>query len=99
MPLSIVIDKNILGWAEKRKDQLLETYAQIFRVGTGYELPQRSADIEVAKFCKENACDLLTADTTAYLYYFEAGIKSVHITKYDEDTKADNYVLLVRIID
>lgn len=96
---NLVIDHDILGWAEKRKVQLLETYQQIFRVGIGYEIPQRTADEKVALLCKEKNCDLLTADTRAYLHYFASGITSVQITKYGEDVKADKHVLLIRIIE
>lgn len=98
MSRNIVIDHDILGWAEKSRDQLSLEYSKIYRVGIGYDLPQRTADDKVAAFCKEYDCDLLTADTTAYMHFFEAGITSVQITKYAEEVKSDKNILLIRIV-
>ena len=98
MPRNLVVDHNILGWAEKRKEAILKTYGQIFRVGIGYELPRRSSDKEVAVFCKENDCDLITADNTAYTNYFEAGIGEVNISRYNWDAKGDIPIFLIRIV-
>ena len=99
MARNLVVDKNILGWAERRKEQLSQSYKSIFRVGPGYELPQRSADGVVAMFCKEKDCDLITSDTKAYLHYFTVGIPGVRISKYGLDEDNDAPVLLIQIVD
>lgn len=98
MSRNLVVDHNILGWAEQRKDQLLQTYERIFRIGIGYELPQRSSDNDAALFCLKNNCDMITFDSTAYTHYFEAGIPAVRISRLNWDVKGDAPVYLIRII-
>jgi hypothetical protein len=92
-----VIDKNILGWGDKHSEEILRKYEKIIKVGEG-ELPQRIVDQKIASYCKENDCDLFTADSTAYIHYFEAGIHAVKITQYDWIKEGDNPVFLIQII-
>jgi hypothetical protein len=98
MASNLVVDRDILGWADGQKARLLKTYESIIPVG-GDTLPQRSADREVAIFCKENDCDLLTGDAKAYLHYFQAKIPAVRIFQYDWDVRGGKPVLLIQIID
>lgn len=93
----VVIDKNILGWGNQHSEELLRKYEKIINVG-GDVLPQRSVDKEIAAYCKKHDCDLFTADSTAYIHYFEAGIKTVQISQYDWIKKGDNPVYLIKII-
>lgn len=95
---NLVVGRDILEWADERKERLLKTYERFILVG-GDTLPQRSIDKEVAIFCKENNCDLLTGDTEAYLHYFEAKIPAVRIFQYDWDIKGDKLILLIQILD
>jgi len=97
MSLNLLLDYNILGWAEKRKDQFLKTYGRILRVGT--DIPRRNKDIHIAAMCKEENCDLLTSDAKAYTHYFSAGIELVQITKFGWDEKNEAPVYLVRILE
>lgn len=93
----VVIDKDILGWGTEHKPDLLKSYEEVLMVGSIPDLPQRSSDKEVATFCMNNDCDLLTGDLKAYDHYFTAGVRTVQITAYDWIHKADKRVYLIEI--
>ncbi len=95
---NLVVDRDILGWADGQKSRLLKTYESIVLVGAD-TLPQRSTSREVAIFCKENNCDLLTGDAKAYLHYFQAQIPAVRIFQYDWDVRGGKPILLIQILD
>lgn len=94
----IVIDKDIIGWGNLHEKQLSNNYAKILKVGIDPDLPQRKRDDEIASYCKDNDCDLLTADNEAYTYYYNVNIKTVEITRYGYDEKAEKYIYLIKII-
>jgi hypothetical protein len=94
----VVIDKDILGWGEEHKEKLLKHYVDVLMVGDSPNLTQRSFDREVASYCKNNNCDLLTGDRTAYDHYFEAGVTTVQITAYDWYKSGDRRIYLIRIV-
>ena len=95
----IVIDKDIIGWGNLHEKQLSNDYVRILKVGIDPDLPQRKRDDEIASYCRDNECDLLTADTEAYTHYFEVNIKTVAITRYSYDEKADKRIYLIQIIE
>jgi hypothetical protein len=97
--LKVVIDKDILGWADEHKEELLKEYNEVLQVSKHQDLPQRSFDEKIAEYCRQNGCDLMTGDAKSYTHFFEAGIKSVRITKRDFWKKADKPVYLVHIED
>src|SRR5437899_11988463 len=97
MATRIVIDKDILGWGEEHKRELLEKYVDVLLVSKHPDLPQRSFDETIARYCRKNGCDLMTGDAKSYTHFFEAGIKSVKITKYGWWKKGDRPVYLIRI--
>lgn len=97
MPKCVVIDKDILGWADQHSSDLFKIYQNIIKVGNHPELNQRSFDQNIAEFCRRNDCDLLTGDARSYTYFFKAGIKEVKISKYDDWKIADKPVYLVQI--
>lgn len=96
---TVIIDHDILGWGNEEQKELSKQYRRILKVGQDPELPQRSFDDKVASYCKDNNCDLLTADRTAYTHYFDAGIKTIQMTKYAWWKEGDRPVYLIRIID
>ncbi|HEY4673107.1 MAG TPA: hypothetical protein VIH03_02980 [Nitrososphaerales archaeon] len=105
MSEKIVIDKDILGWADEVKGTLLKGYDKnIIKVGSRQpdgeppKLPQRSSDKQIASFCKDNGCDFATGDSTAYIHYFDVGVKTVRITRYDWWKKADKPIFLIEIV-
>lgn len=84
MASKAVIDKGIEDWAIARKDVLNGSYNQIFQVGAeGFDLDERTADDEIAAYCRDNDCDLFTPDRTFYEGFFKAKIKTVRLTNYD----------------
>lgn len=94
----VVVDKDLLGWADENTEELSKRWSEVQKVGIDADLPQRSSDMSIAAYCKDNDCDFLTADKNAYTYYFEAKIKTVQITKYDWYKKGDKPVYLIEII-
>ncbi len=94
----VVVDKDILGWANDQRDELSEQYYFVQEVGKDEEIPQRKTDAEIASYCKRENCDLLTADKSAYIHFFDAGVKTVQIEKYGWYNKGDRPIYLIRII-
>ena len=94
----VVIDKDTLGWAKEHEKELLQQYDKILKVSEESDLPQRSFDSEVAAYCKKNECDLLTMDKTAYIYYFDVGIKTIQISREDWYQKGDRPVYRIKIM-
>ena len=99
MAKKVVVDKDILGWAEDNEKEISNEFKEIFRVGEDPRLPQRSFDSSIASFCKANNCDLLTADKNAYTHYFEAGIKTIQISKYAWYKEGDRPIYLIKIVE
>ncbi len=95
----VVIDHDILGWGEEQEQELAKLYTKILKVGIDAELPQRSFDVKVASYCKNHDCDLLTGDKTAYMHYFDAGIKTIQMTRYAWYQDGDRPVYLIKIVD
>ncbi len=78
-------------------EELLKEYQGVFQVGKHPELSQRSFDEKIAKYCRENDCDLITGDAKSYTHFFGAGIKAVRISRRDWWQKGDRPVYLVKI--
>lgn len=93
----VVIDKDILGWADEHKEELRSAYQNILAVGKHPDLPQRSSDKDIATYCKQKGCDLITGDAKSYTYFFSAGISWVKISQRDLWKKADKAIYLVQI--
>jgi hypothetical protein len=92
----VVIDKNILGWSDKNREELLASYEAVLQVGKHPDLSQRDVDETIALYCMKHDCDLITADARAYTYFFDAGARSVRIQRRDWDKKSDQKIYLVR---
>jgi hypothetical protein len=99
MAKQIVIDKDVLGWGEEHRTELLEHYDFVLQVSKHLDLPQRSFDESIAAYCRENNCDLITGDAKSYTHFFEAGIRSVRITRYGWWERGDRPVYLIQIED
>jgi len=93
MARQVVIDRDILGWVDEHTDELSRKYQNVLPVSKHPDLPQRNSDVENAKYCKQNDCDMITGDTTAHTHFFEAGIKSVRITKMEPLKDKDIYLI------
>ncbi len=94
-----VIDKDILGWGDDHAREIVARYNEKLEVGKHSDLPQRSFDSDVARYCKANDCVLFTGDQRAYTHFFEAGIKTIQVSQYDWYQQADKPVYLIKIID
>jgi hypothetical protein len=96
MSKRVVIDRDVLGWADEHRESLLERYESILQVSKHPDLPQRSFDQTIAAYCRRNDCDLITGDAKSYTHFFEAGIEEVIITRLEKWEKADKYIYLVK---
>ena len=95
---NVLIDQNCKWLANADSKQLLENYDKIFVVGD--DLKQREYDENLAKFCVDNSCDLLTADNRAYTHFFVDNIiTTVQISEFVYEHKADRPIYLVKVID
>ena len=54
---TVLIDYNILGWANIREKEISKTHERIVRVGLD-ELPRRKYDEHLAQYCQDNDCDI-----------------------------------------
>ena len=64
---NVLIDQNCKWLVNEDSKKYLENYDKIFVVGV--DLKQRDYDETLATFCKENDCELLTADNRAYIHF------------------------------
>jgi len=95
----ILIDYNRRGWAEENESKIKNDYPEILQVGVPPNPPADSSDLELASFCEENNCDLLTGDKRAYASLLKNEyVKAVQISKYDMDETAKQQVYLVKIL-
>ncbi len=95
---NVLIDQNCKWLANEDSKKYLEKYDRVFVVGV--DLKQRDYDEVLATFCKDNECELLTADNRAYLHFFtEKKIKNVQVSEFVYEDKADRPIYLVKIID
>ena len=93
---NVLIDQNCKWLASDDNNDLLNHYGHIFVVGE--HLKQREYDENLATFCMDNLCDLLTADNRAYTHFFsDKRIKNVHISEFVYEHKADRPIYLVKI--
>ncbi len=96
----VVVDNDILWLADKRRDDLLKHYKEVLKVGTDPGPERRTKDNGVAAYCKANNCDLLTGDRTAYEYYFDIGVKSIQMERYDwVKGRVDKKIYLIGIVE
>ena len=95
---NVLIDQNCKWLVNEDAKKYLENYDKIFVVGV--DLKQRDYDETLAIFCKENDCELLTADNRAYIHFFsEKKIKNVQLSEFIYEDKADRPIYLVKIVD
>jgi len=87
------------GWADEKEDKIKKDYEEILRVGENPNPKMGASDEEIATFCEENNCDLLTADKKAYTDMLKnSRVKAVQISKYDWDDLGNKQVYLIKIL-
>lgn len=95
---NVLIDQNCKWLVNQDSKKLLENYHEIFVVGD--HLKQREYDENLATFCIDKSCELLTADNRAYVHFFsDKRIKHVQISEFIYEYKADRPIYLVKILD
>ncbi len=95
---NVLIDQNCKWLVNEDAKKHLENYDRIFVVGI--DLKQRDYDEALATFCKDNDCELLTADNRAYIHFFsEKKIRNVQLSEFIYEDKADRPIYLVKIVD
>ena len=86
---SVIIDHDIIGWAYRNMSKIKSQYDDINIIGknnSSEELMNNNiSDLNIAKYCLKNNCDLITADTKSYIDWFNAytGIDKLIISKFD----------------
>ena len=95
---NVLIDQNCKWLVNEDAKKHLKNYDRIFVVGI--DLKQRDYDEALATFCKDNDCELLTADNRAYIHFFsEKKIRNVQLSEFIYEDKADRPIYLVKIVD
>jgi len=67
-----VIDEDSRGCAIENSRDLKNGYSRVLTAGKNGDLPELSSDPLIASYCKENKCDLFTADKRSYTNYFDS---------------------------
>jgi hypothetical protein len=99
MTHKVLIDYDERGWADKKNEKIRKDYEEIKRVGEEPNPKMGASDEEIAIFCEENNCDLLTADKKAYTDMLKnKRVKAVQISKYDWDDSGNKWVYLIKIL-
>ena len=95
---NVLIDQNCKWLTNEDSKTLLDMFDDVFVVGD--HLKQREYDENLATFCMNNCCELLTADNRAYIHFFmDKRIKNVQISEFMYEHKADRPIYRVKIID
>lgn len=95
---NVLIDQNCKWLVNEDSKKLLNGYKKIFVVGD--DLKQREYDENLATFCVDHDCELLTADNRAYIHFFtDKRIKNVQISEFVYENKADRPIYLVKIVN
>ncbi len=93
---NVLIDKQVSNLADDEHRELLKDFDKSYVVGI--DLKQTSFDENCASFCVDKNCDFLTADAKAYTHFFKINkIKSVEISQFHYDNKAERNIYLMQI--
>jgi len=93
---NVLIDKQVSNLADNEHKELLKDFDKSYVVGV--DLKQTSFDENCASFCVDKNCDFLTADAKAYTHFFKINkIKSVEISQFHYDNKAERNIYLMQI--
>ena len=93
---NVLIDKQVSWLANDENRELIKDFDKVSVVGV--DLKQTSFDENCASCCFDKNCDFLTADTKAYTHFFKINkIKSVEISQFHYDNKAERNIYLMQI--
>jgi len=98
MTHEVLIDYDVIGWANENKSKILQNYEEIQLVGEEPNPPEGSPDEVIADYCEEHNYDLLTGDKRAYTQLLmNKRVKAVQISKFDT-YKENKQIYLVKIL-
>ncbi|MDE0526158.1 MAG: hypothetical protein OXI27_06140 [Thaumarchaeota archaeon] len=97
MNRGVLIDYQLAGWSIENEPQIRKNYSDIHRVGKPNVLADDSTDSELASFCLERGCDLMTCDKEAYAPMLKKrGVKFVQIHEYDMNEKSGQQIYVIK---
>ena len=98
MAKRVLIDEGKSHLESEHRDKILRSYGEILCVGGDGAPSSGSSDAEIAAFCEDRCCDLLTGDARAYTRLLDVGrIEEVRISKYLYDDKSGQQVYRIRM--
>ena len=99
MTRCVLIDYQTRGWAEKSEQTIEKEYKDIHYVGTEPNPAASAPDWEIASFCVENGCDLLTKDQRSYTWLLDVpNVEAIRISKYSMDRSHGVPIYLMKIL-
>ena len=97
MNRGVLIDYHLVGWSAKNEQQIRKKYSDIHRVGEQNVLAADRSDSELASFCLERGCDLMTCDKKAYAPMLKKrSIRFVQIYEYDMNKESDQQIYVIK---
>lgn len=84
---TVVIDYQLRGWAKNSEEKIKQTYKNIKYVGEPPNPPSDASDSTIALHCRENKCDMLTSDKSAYTTWLDNYNDVVRISIFARDEK------------
>lgn len=97
MNRGVLVDYHLAGWSVKNEPQIRKNYSDIHRVGEPDVLAGNSPDPELASFCLERGCDLMTCDREAYVPILKKrGVRSVQIYEYDTNKESGQQIYVIK---
>ncbi len=100
---NVVIDHDVIGWAHSNMQKIKAIYDTIYIVGTNNSpeelMNNNISDLNIAKYCLNNECDLITADKKSYVDWFNSynRINKLIISKFDYWNEGNRPILLIQI--
>ena len=89
MTNAVVVDHDVIGWAYENMQKIKSQYTTINIIGKNSSpeelMNSNISDLNIAQYCLENNCDLITADKKSYIDWFNKtnGINKLIVSKYD----------------
>ena len=91
-----LVDEGKSDWASRNAQLLSRDYAKTLCVGQAGAPASGSDDREIARFCRQEGCDLLTGDKRAYTHMLDVeGVKEVRISQYHVDEMSHQKIYLI----
>ena len=97
MNRGVLVDYHLAGWSAKNEPQIRKNYSNIHSVGKPDVLADDSTDSELASFCLERGCDLMTCDKEAYAPMLkEHGVRFVQIHEYAMNKESGQQIYIIK---